>query len=56
MIDCKYIIKTYNYKTNSYLEIGVYDNWKETEQKLKKATKEYEVVYLEIRTDKEGLV
>nr|DAK00589.1 MAG TPA: hypothetical protein [Caudoviricetes sp.] len=52
----KYVIKSYNFKTNSYLELGAYNNWKEAIERLKKVTNEYQIVYLEIRTDKEGLV
>lgn len=44
----KYIIKKYNYENNSYLTIGSYDSWKET--------KEHQIVYLEIRTNLEGLI
>lgn len=44
----KYIIKKYNYENNSYLTIGSYDSWEET--------KEHQIVYLEIRTNLEGLI
>jgi len=52
----KYIIKKYNYENNSYLTIGSYDSWKETKAFLEKATKEHQIVYLEIRTNLEGLI